>query len=348
MILAVSELNELIAKHLQTAIVAIEQAKDLSSLDIERVKYFGKAGVFTSILKNEFTLLASENKPAAGQIINTAKQQIESLLATKKKLLEEARLNNELTAETIDVTLPGRGQKLGTLHPVTQVISRMEKIFTAAGFDIISDAPEIEDEFHNFTALNIPENHPARSASDTFYLENSSLLLRTQTSPGQIRAMKKMELPLRIVIPGRVFRKDFDITHTPMFHQLEGLLVDKTTTLADLKGLLQNFFSSFFATKIQLRFRPSYFPFVEPGAEVDLRCFLCQGKGCRVCKESGWIEVGGAGMVHPKVFETVGIDSEQYNGFAFGMGIERIAMFYYGINDLRLFFENDIRFLEQF
>jgi phenylalanyl-tRNA synthetase alpha chain len=344
--LDIAKLREIIAAHVQSAVSAIEQAKNLAALDEVRVKYFGKNGAFTAILKNQFAALSSQDKPVAGQIINEAKEKLEQLIRQQKKLLADELLTQQLAAQTVDVTLPGRGQELGSLHPITQVRTRMEELFTALGFAIL-DGPEIEDEFHNFTALNIAEHHPARSAADTFYLENN-LLLRTQTSPGQIRAMKNLQPPLRIIVPGRVYRRDFDITHTPMFHQLEGLLVDDSTNLAELKGLLHNFFENFFAKKIQLRFRPSYFPFVEPGAEVDLQCFICHGKGCRVCKNSGWIEVGGCGMVHPNVFAAVGIDSEQYNGFAFGMGIDRLAMFYYGIDDLRLLFENDIRFLEQF
>jgi phenylalanyl-tRNA synthetase alpha chain len=345
--LDIKNLKEIITEYVNTATSHIEQAINLSALDEIRVKYFGKNGVFTAILKNQFAALDPQDKPAAGQIINEAKQKLEQLIQTHKNFLANEELNKQLAEQTIDVTLPGRGQEFGSLHPVTQIRLRMEELFTALGFTIV-DGPEIEDEFHNFSALNIPENHPARSAADTFYLENSILLLRTQTSPGQIRAMKEMQPPLRVIVPGRVYRRDFDVTHTPMFHQLEGLLIDETTNLAELKGLLHNFFENFFEKKIQLRFRPSYFPFVEPGAEVDLQCFICQGKGCRVCKNSGWIEVGGCGMVHPNVFQAVGIDSERYNGFAFGMGIDRIAMFYYGINDLRLLFENDIRFLEQF
>jgi phenylalanyl-tRNA synthetase alpha chain len=343
----ISALKDLIEHHVAVAAPNINAASDLFVLDEIRVKYFGKNGIFTDIMKNQFKFLSDQGRPKAGEFINQAKQSIDQLIQDRKTFLTDQQLNKQLFEETIDITLPGRGRDLGSIHPITQMRLRMEELFGKLGFMVV-EGPEIEDEFHNFTALNILEDHPARTAADTFYLENSLLLLRTQTSPGQIRSMKEMRPPLRVVVPGRVYRRDFDATHTPMFHQLEGLLVDETTTLAELKGLLHNFFTNFFAQNVQLRFRASYFPFVEPGAEVDLQCFLCKGSGCRVCKSSGWIEVGGCGMVHPNVFQNVNIDSERYNGFAFGMGIDRIAMFYYGINDLRLMFENDIRFLEQF
>lgn len=327
----------------------IAQAKNVHELDNLKSKYLGKKSAvndFFQLLKE----LSNEEKPKLGQLINDVKVQLESIL---QKRCEELTTITEtkLIQEQIDITLAGRGQDLGSLHPVTKARERMEAIFTSMGFIVFDDpenSPEIEDEWHNFTALNIPQHHPSRSTSDTFYLENSELLLRTQTSNAQIRALEALPLPLRVITPGRVYRRDFDVTHTPMFHQMEGLLVSEQANFAELKGILNNFLENFFSRQVALRFRPSYFPFTEPSAEVDLQCLICNGKGCRVCQNTGWKEILGCGMVHPNVLKAVNADTETYTGFAFGIGIDRMAMFYYGINDLRLLFENDLRFLEQF
>ena len=323
----------------------ISLAKDLQALDQLRIQYLGKKSELTTILK-DLTKLPAEQRMKIGQAVNTAKDQLTQLIQ-RLQILNNQQLETKITQQSIDVTLPGRGQNLGSLHPVTKVQERIEKLFISMGFMVV-EGPEIEDEFHNFEALNIPKHHPARTTMDTFYLQNINYLLRTHTSPVQIRAMKRLGVPLRAIAPGRVYRRDSDITHVPMFHQLEGLLVDDHTNFTELKGLLNNFLENFFEKKIKLRFRPSYFPFTEPSAEVDLCCIFCNGKGCRVCKETGWIELLGCGMVHPNVFKAVGINSEKYTGFAFGIGMDRLAMFRYGINDLRTLFENDSRFLEQF
>lgn len=324
----------------------ISLAKDLQALDQLRIQYLGKKSELTTILK-DLTKLPAEQRMKIGQAVNTAKDQLTQLIQQRLQILNNQQLETKITQQSIDVTLPGRGQNLGSLHPVTRVQERIEKLFISMGFMVV-EGPEIEDEFHNFEALNIPKHHPARTTMDTFYLQNINYLLRTHTSPVQIRAMKRLGVPLRAIAPGRVYRRDSDITHVPMFHQLEGLLVDDHTNFTELKGLLNNFLENFFEKKIKLRFRPSYFPFTEPSAEVDLCCIFCNGKGCRVCKETGWIELLGCGMVHPNVFKAVGINSEKYTGFAFGIGMDRLAMFRYGINDLRTLFENDSRFLEQF
>ncbi|WP_455218924.1 phenylalanine--tRNA ligase subunit alpha, partial [Kaarinaea lacus] len=260
--------------------------------------------------------------------------------------LQTAELDARLTAEAVDVTLPGRGQETGGLHPVTMTLQRIEKMFSQLGFEI-AEGPEIEDDYHNFEALNIPESHPARAMHDTFYFDERTVL-RTHTSPVQIRVMKDKAPPLRVIAPGRVYRCDSDLTHTPMFHQVEGFLVDEDVSFAQLKGVLDEFLRNFFERDLAVRFRPSYFPFTEPSAEADIQCVMCNGAGCRVCSHTGWLEVLGCGMVHPNVFKHVGIDSEKYTGYAFGMGVERLAMLRYGVNDLRLFFENDLRFLQQF
>ncbi len=324
----------------------ISLAKDLQALDQLRIQYLGKKSELTTILK-DLTKLPAEQRMKIGQAVNTAKDQLTQLIQQRLQILNNQQLETKITQQSIDVTLPGRGQNLGSLHPVTKVQERIEKLFISMGFMVV-EGPEIEDEFHNFEALNIPKHHPARTTMDTFYLQNINYLLRTHTSPVQIRAMKRLGVPLRAIAPGRVYRRDSDITHVPMFHQLEGLLVDDHTNFTELKGLLNNFLENFFEKKIKLRFRPSYFPFTEPSAEVDLCCIFCNGKGCRVCKETGWIELLGCGMVHPNVFKAVGINSEKYTGFAFGIGMDRLAMFRYGINDLRTLFENDSRFLGQF
>jgi phenylalanyl-tRNA synthetase alpha chain len=279
-------------------------------------------------------------------MINNAKQALQQAIESRKAVLEKAALQQRLAAEKIDVTLPGRGLQRGGLHPVTRTLDRIERLFSAAGFESVQ-GPEIEDDYHNFEALNIPEHHPARAMHDTFYFD-AHLLLRTHTSPVQIRTMEQGEPPMKIIAPGRVYRCDSDLTHTPMFHQVEGFLVDQNVSFADLKGILYDFLSSFFERELKLRFRPSYFPFTEPSAEVDIECVICTGEGCRVCSHTGWLEVLGCGMIHPEVFRHVGIDSEKYSGYAFGMGVERLTMLRYGVNDLRLFFENDLRFLKQF
>ncbi|WP_396589303.1 phenylalanine--tRNA ligase subunit alpha [Bermanella sp. R86510] len=327
------------------ALQKVEQAQDVKALDQVRVDYLGKKGVLTAQLKN-LGQLSAEERPQAGAKINEAKQQVEAVLREKKAGLEQAALQAKLAAESIDVTLPGRGQQRGGLHPVTRTLQRMQSFFKNAGYNV-EFGPEVEDDFHNFEALNIPSHHPARAMHDTFYFD-ASTLLRTHTSPVQIRTMETQEPPIRVICPGRVYRCDSDVTHTPMFHQVEGLVVDKNVSFADLKGTVEQFLRVFFEKELKVRFRPSYFPFTEPSAEVDMECVMCGGDGCRVCSHTGWLEVMGCGMVHPKVFEASGVDAEQYSGFAFGMGVERLAMLRYSVNDLRLFFENDLKFLEQF
>lgn len=320
-------------------------ATDLAALEQVRVQFLGKKGSVTELMKTMATLAPAE-RPAYGQKVNDLKVAIQSLLQDKQQQLQHSALNEALERDAVDTSLPGRGVGVGHLHPVTQTRLRIEAFFSGMGFDIVS-GPEIEDEYHNFDALNIPAHHPARASHDTFYLENGSLL-RTHTSPVQIRYMKTHKPPFRMVAPGRVYRCDSDMTHTPMFHQLEALLVDDHSTFADLKGLLQSFLEAFFEQTVVLRLRPSYFPFTEPSAEVDIQCVKCKGEGCRTCGQSGWLEILGCGMVHPQVLANVGIDSERYSGFAIGMGIDRLTMLRYEIPDLRLLFENDIRFLQQF
>nr|VFK60823.1 MAG: phenylalanyl-tRNA synthetase, alpha subunit [Candidatus Kentron sp. TUN] len=327
-----------------TARQAIADAADSQALDAIRVHYLGKQGVVTARLK-ALGQLPLDERPDAGKAINHAKQSIQEFIKARKHALEIASLEND-APDRVDVTLPGRGHIPGGLHPVTRTLERIKRFFSHIGFHAV-EGPEIEDDFHNFEALNIPAHHPARAMHDTFYFDDR-LLLRTHTSPVQIRVMQKEKPPLRVIAPGRVYRCDSDLTHTPMFHQVEGFMVDEAVSFADLKGTLEAFSRYFFADDLALRFRPSYFPFTEPSAEMDIRCVMCGGKGCRVCKQTGWLEVLGCGMVHPKVFENVGIDNEQFTGFAFGMGVERLAMLRYGIDDIRLFFENDLRFLEQF
>jgi len=337
-----NELNQLV----EAAEQAINNAADLKSLDDIRVTYLGKKGSITERMKM-LGKLPKEEKPAAGQAINVAKQAVQKSLEARKENLNNAELEAKLASETIDVTLPGRGQQAGGLHPVTRTMERIEELFSQMGFEVAT-GPEIEDEFHNFEALNIPETHPARAMHDTFYFPDGRLL-RTHTSPVQVRTMKEKAPPLRVIAPGRVYRCDSDITHTPMFHQVEGLMVDENVSFTDLKAILIDFLQKFFEQEnLSVRFRPSYFPFTEPSAEADIECVMCGGEGCRVCSHTGWLEVLGCGMVHPNVFKSVKIDNEKYIGFAFGMGVERLAMLRYGVNDLRLFFENDLRFLKQF
>ena len=324
----------------------IEAAGNLDSLDLIRVAYLGKKGELTTLLKSLGSLPHEERK-TAGQEINLAKQSLQQAIEVRKSVLEKAQLEAKLASESIDVTLPGRGQTAGGLHPVTRTMQRIEDLFSQLGF-AVEEGPEIEDDYHNFGALNIPAHHPARAMHDTFYFD-AGKLLRTHTSPVQVRHMEREQPPLRIIAPGRVYRCDSDLTHTPMFHQVEGLLVDENVSFADLMGTLADFLKYFFEDEnLRTRFRPSYFPFTEPSSEVDIQCVMCAGKGCRVCGNSGWIEILGCGMVHPNVFNSVGIDNEKYTGYAFGMGVERLSMLRYGVNDLRLFFENDLRFLRQF
>ncbi|MEH6576577.1 MAG: phenylalanine--tRNA ligase subunit alpha [Amphritea sp.] len=313
---------------------AAEQATSTQDLDQVRVQYLGKKGHLTQLLKG-LGALSAEERPQAGAKINEAKQALQGVLNARKQSLESAALEAKLAEETIDVTLPGRGQSLGGLHPVTKTLERIEEFFARIGYSV-AEGPEIEDDYHNFEALNIPSHHPARAMHDTFYF-NANTLLRTHTSGVQVRTMETEKPPIRIICPGRVYRCDYDQTHSPMFHQVEGLIVDKNISFADLKGTLEQFLREFFEDDVNVRFRPSYFPFTEPSIEVDID----RGDG-------KWMEVLGCGIVHPKVFEYAGIDPEEYTGFAFGMGVERLAMLRYGVNDLRLFFENDLRFLGQF
>ena len=339
-------MEQQLEKLISDAQQAINAAVDLPGLDQVRVNYLGKKGSITGMMK-ELGKLPADKRPEAGQVINRAKQSIQTAIEAKKDTLQNAKLEAQLASETIDVTLPGRSRGIGGLHPVTRVLYRIEDLFNQLGFEI-AEGPEIEDDFHNFEALNIPESHPARAMHDTFYI-NDKLVLRTHTSPVQIRVMQERQPPLKIIAPGRVYRCDSDVTHTPMFHQVEGLMVDKGVSFTDLKSILIDFLQQFFERDdLEVRFRPSYFPFTEPSAEADIQCVMCSGAGCRVCKQTGWLEVLGCGMVHPNVFKHVNIDSETYTGFAFGMGVERLAMLRYGVNDLRLFFENDLRFLQQF
>ncbi|MGH1410092.1 MAG: phenylalanine--tRNA ligase subunit alpha [Aeromonas sp.] len=312
----------------------IEGVSDIAALDEIRVKYLGKKGFFTEQMKG-LGALSAEERPAAGAVINQAKQQVQDALNACREALEVAVLNQKLAAETIDVSLPGRRIENGGLHPVTRTIERIERLFGEMGFKV-ARGPEIEDGFHNFDALNIPAHHPARTDHDTFYF-NPDLMLRTHTSGVQIRTMEHQQPPIRIIAPGRVYRNDYDMTHTPMFHQVEGLLVDEHASFTELKGILHDFLRNYFEEDLTIRFRPSYFPFTEPSAEVDV-----------MGKNGKWLEVLGCGMVHPNVLRSVGIDPEKYSGFAFGMGVERLTMLRYGVNDLRAFFENDLRFLKQF
>ena len=337
-----SELNTLVAE----AESQIAQATELGELEQIRVAVLGKKGSLTAILKT-LGALEPEERKKSGQAVNQAKQALQQQIQDRKQALETESLNKQLAEETIDVTLPGRDVAAGPILPVTRTLERIEELFRCVGFDVV-EGPEIEDDYHNFEALNIPSHHPARAMHDTFYFPDGRLL-RTHTSPVQIRTMEKEKPPLRIIAPGRVYRCDSDLTHTPMFHQIEGLVVDESVSFSDLKGLIYDFLRSFFEQEdLKLRFRPSYFPFTEPSAEVDIGCVMCGGKGCRVCGQSGWLEVLGCGMVHPEVFRHVNVDTEQFTGFAFGLGVERLAMLRYGINDLRLFFENDLRFLKNF
>ena len=327
------------------ALGEVAASPDLSALDDARVRWLGKKGTLTEQLKSLGGLPAAE-RPAAGQRINEAKERVQAAIEARREALGRAEVERELAAGRLDVTLPGRGEQRGGLHPVTLARLRMEEIFRRAGFEVAT-GPEIEDDFHNFEALNFPPNHPARAMHDTFYFPDGRLL-RTHTSPVQIRAMLSKGAPIAIVAPGRVYRCDSDMTHSPMFHQVEGLKVAENISFANLKAALHGFLQAFFERDLAMRLRPSYFPFTEPSAEVDMSCVFCAGKGCRICKHTGWLEIAGCGMVHPNVLMASGIDAERYTGYAWGMGIDRLAMLLYGVSDLRLFFENDVRFLEQF
>ncbi len=336
-----AQLNKILASGQK----AIQEASSLALLNDCRVAYFGKKGHITDLMK-QLGSLSPDEKKIAGKQINDIKQVLELALQDKKLILEQSAGDAALKQSYIDITLPGRQSSVGSLHPITHTKNKICDIFSKLGF-AISEGPEIENEFYNFEALNIGPNHPARAMQDTFYFANQ-LLLRTHTSPVQIRYMQEHAAPIKMLAPGRVYRCDFDVTHTPMFHQVEGLLVDKTCTFGDLKYILNLFLSHFFEKEIPTRFRASYFPFTEPSAEVDIQCVQCEGAGCRICKQTGWLEVMGCGMVHPKVLENGGINPDEFTGYAFGMGVERFAMLSYSVDDIRVFYENDVRLLKQF
>ncbi|TLM62525.1 MAG: phenylalanine--tRNA ligase subunit alpha [Deltaproteobacteria bacterium] len=329
------------------AAAARAAAEANGELDLQqvRVRFLGKKGELTAIMKM-MGALPAEQRPIVGALANEVKDRLEGLFNDRLESLRAAELQRRLAAERVDVTLPGRRLRQGSKHPVTQVTEEIVTIFASLGFGV-AEGPEVEHDFYNFEALNIPRDHPARDMQDTFYV-SEDVVLRTHTSPVQVRTMLKQAPPVRVVAPGTVYRRDSDITHSPMFHQIEGFLVDRHVTFGDLKGILTTFINEYFGAGTGVRFRPSFFPFTEPSAEVDIQCVICGGDGCRVCKNSGWLEILGSGMIDPEVFRAVGYDPEVYTGFAFGMGIERIAMLKYGVNDLRLFYENDLRFLRQF
>ncbi len=329
----------------QDALSDLEQAADLLALQDVRVKILGKKGSLTEVMKGMRDLSVAE-RPAIGTLVNTLKDQFESSFSARQMELQQQEIASRLANEKIDVTLPGRKTVSGSLHPVTLVTNEAVEIFSRLGFTV-EEGPEIEQDFYNFEALNIPKDHPARDMQDTFYISDDRVL-RTHTSPVQIRTMLRHKPPVRVIAPGTVYRRDSDLTHSPMFHQIEGFLVDDRVTFGDLKGILTHFLNEFFGAGHNVRFRPSFFPFTEPSAEVDIECVICGGKGCRVCGKTGWLEILGCGMIDPEVFKSVDYDVEKYSGFAFGMGLERIAMLKYGVNDLRLFFDNDLRFLKQF
>lgn len=324
---------------------ALEASDSLKDVDEVRIRFLGKKGEVTSLLKGLGDLPPDE-RPAAGQTVNRARKEIEDLLAARKTAVQSEEREKRVRSQIVDVSLPGVRLDRGHRHPVTRVMMEVLDIFGGLGFSI-RVGPEVEKDYYNFEALNFPKDHPARDMQDTFFIREE-VVLRTHTSPVQIRTMESEDPPLRIVSPGKVYRHDYDVSHTPMFHQVEGFLVDEGVAFSDLKGVLEEFVHQFFGREVPVRFRPSFFPFTEPSAEVDMGCVICRGKGCRVCSDTGWIEILGSGMVHPEVFRYVGYDAEKYSGFAFGMGMERIAMLHYGIDDIRLFYENDMRFLEQF
>ena len=339
-------LKELIANIRKNADALLEKISTVEELEELRVKFLGKKGELTSVLKG-LGKASPEERPVIGQLANEVRAFIEQEIVQKKKVLEQKKLDANLKKEVIDVTMPGRKESIGGRHPLSITENKLVSIFRNMGFSVV-EGPEVELDYYNFVALNIPKNHPARDTQDTFYI-NDDVVLRSQTSPVQVRVMEKTKPPIRIISPGRVFRSDaVDATHSPVFHQMEGLVVDKGITMGDLKGMLELFIKELYGEEAKIRFRPHHFPFTEPSAEVDVSCFVCGGKGCRVCKQEGYIEVLGAGMVHPKVLEQCGIDTDIYSGFAFGIGLERIAMRSYEIDDMRLLYEDDLRFLKQF
>ena len=339
-------MKERLEKIRAAAIEAMSSADGLSALNDVRVAYLGKKGELTAVLKS-MKDVAKEDRPAVGQLVTETREAIEKKLEETKKKMEEAALELRLKKEVIDVTLPAKKNRVGHGHPNTIALEEVERIFVGMGYEVV-EGPEVEYDYYNFEALNIPANHPAKDEQDTFYI-NNDIVLRTQTSPVQVRMMEQGKLPIRMIAPGRVFRADeVDATHSPSFHQIEGLVIDKNITFADLKGTLEQFAKKLFGEDTKVKFRPHHFPFTEPSAEMDVTCFKCGGKGCRFCKGEGWIEILGCGMVHPHVFEMSGIDPEEYTGFAFGVGLERIALLKYEIDDMRLLYENDKRFLEQF
>jgi phenylalanyl-tRNA synthetase alpha chain len=329
----------------EEALHEVASCSALAALEDCRVRWLGKKGGLTEQLKALGALPASE-RPAAGARINEAKVRVQEAIEARRAQLERIEDEGRLASGRIDVTLPGRGEQRGALHPVTRARLRIEALFRSAGFDV-AEGPEIEDDFHNFQALNTPADHPARAMQDTFYFADGRML-RSHTSPVQIRALLARGAPLAVIAPGRVYRRDADVTHSPMFHQFEGLVVDENISFANLKAILHGFIEAFFERDLAMRLRPSYFPFTEPSAEVDMSCVFCDGAGCRICKHTGWLEILGCGMVHPNVLKASGVDPERFTGYAFGAGIDRLAMLRYGVNDMRLFFENDLRFLEQF
>ena len=338
-------MKEQIEQLQEKALRDLQQAADLKALQDVRVQVLGKKGALTEVMKG-MRDLSPEERPQVGSLVNTLKDQFETRFAERQSELQSQAIADKLASENIDVTLPGRRTVTGNKHPVTLVTEEIVDIFSRLGF-MVAEGPEIEQDFYNFEALNIPKDHPARDMQDTFYITDD-LVLRTHTSPVQIRTMLKHKPPVRVIAPGTVYRRDSDLTHSPMFHQIEGFLVDEKVTFGDLKGILTHFLNEFFGEGLDVRFRPSFFPFTEPSAEVDIACVICGGEGCRVCSRTGWLEILGCGMIDPAVFGSVNYDPEVYSGFAFGMGLERIAMLKYGVNDLRLFFENDLRFLKQF
>lgn len=333
---------EVMSREARLAMLDADNEADLQNI---RVQYLGKKGRLTAIMK-DMGKLSSEQRPVVGAIANKVKDELSAVFESQMRSLKQQHMAERLERERIDVTLPGRHHKIGTKHPVTLITEELVDIFSYLGFSV-AEGPEVEEDFYNFEALNLPKDHPARDMQDTFYISDNEVL-RTHTSPVQIRSMLEHQPPLRIIAPGTVYRRDSDITHSPMFHQIEGFMVDEHITFGDLKGILTAFITECFGKNVGVRFRPSFFPFTEPSAEVDIQCVICGGKGCRVCKNSGWLEILGSGMIDPEVFASVNYSSEKYSGFAFGMGLERIAMLKYGVNDLRLFFENDVRFLRQF
>ncbi|OUN01013.1 MAG: phenylalanine--tRNA ligase subunit alpha [Firmicutes bacterium ZCTH02-B6] len=337
-------MQDRIAQVRAEALAAVRAARSPEELEQVRIRYVGKKGELTQLLRG-MGQVPPEERPVVGRLVNEARDAVEAELAARQRELAAAALETRLSAETIDVTLPGWAPVLGRRHPLTQVLDEIKRVFTGLGFEVV-EGPEIETDWYNFEALNIPQDHPARDLQDTFFI-TEDILLRTQTSPVQIRVMEAQKPPVRIIAPGKVFRVDADVTHSPMFHQVEGLYVDEGVTFGELKGTLSIMARELFGQR-PVRFRPSYFPFTEPSAEMDIQCIICNGAGCRVCKNEGWLEILGSGMVHPQVLRNVGYDPEHVSGFAFGMGVERIAMLKYGIDDIRLFFENDIRFLRQF